>query len=174
MGTQESIGKILDGTAQKDAIHIAVAPVFADTNLMPGQHVGVVENERMGLSDRPIGIVDPFLKDSVQKGQQFFLFLYPNTITGLRHEWTHPLFSGKTPVRSEAEKRLHDFAAESDMNYWRLMSAAEAYLQHGEYVIDGGRYEGWGVYAKFWEDYETVTGKKVRESERGSFFSCSC
>jgi len=87
---------IIDGDRRRDAIHVAVAPVMAVERLSPGQHVGLVKAgdiELVGVCERLIGVVDPFLKGDVEPGQRFWLFLYPNTITGLRHIWTHPVFS---------------------------------------------------------------------------------
>ncbi|HYF50513.1 MAG TPA: hypothetical protein VEJ63_13970 [Planctomycetota bacterium] len=87
---------ITDGERRRDAIHIAVAPVAASSRLSPGQHVGLIREgnvELVGPSKRNIGIVDPFLSAPVEEGQRFWLFLYPGTITGLRHVWTHPEFA---------------------------------------------------------------------------------
>lgn len=98
---------IVDGDRRRDAIHIAVAPVMAVDRLTPGQHVGLVEEgdlERVGLCDRNIGIVDPFLGAAVEPGQRFWLFLYPGTVTGLRHIWTHPAFTSAAAVAREARR----------------------------------------------------------------------
>jgi hypothetical protein len=91
------LGQLIeDGDRRRDAIHIAVAPVTAAERLAPGQHVGLVQEgnlELVGPCDRNIGVVDPYLTEPVERGQRFWLFLYPGTITGLRHVWTHPAFT---------------------------------------------------------------------------------
>lgn len=98
------LGKLIeDGDRRRDAIHIAVAPVTAAEKLRPGQPVGLVGDDRemVGTCNNTLGIVDPFLVADVDEGQRFWLFLYPNTITGLRHVWTHPEFQAK-PLIGEA------------------------------------------------------------------------
>ena len=99
-----SLGNLItDGERRRDAVHVAVAPVTAAEGLQPGQHVGFSpagQTEAVGPVDpgRDLGIVDPFRKDWVQPGQRFWLFLYPNTVTSLRHVWTHPAFAPKVPA----------------------------------------------------------------------------
>lgn len=93
-----TIGRLVSGDAGRDAVHVAVAPVTAPCELQPGQHVDPRGNPE-GSGVAPVGIVDPFLREPVRPGQRFWLFLYPNTVTSLRHEWTHPAF----PTASAAE-----------------------------------------------------------------------
>jgi hypothetical protein len=95
---------IEDGDRRRDAIHIAVAPVTAADRLAPGQHVGLIQEgnlELVGSCERNIGVVDPFLTGEVEPGQRFWLFLYPGTITGLRHVWTHPAFTAAAAAVKE-------------------------------------------------------------------------
>src|SRR5262249_24063733 len=96
---------ITDGDRRRDAVHVAVAPVTAAEELKPGVHVGfrpAGQTEGVGPVDpgRHIGIVDPFLRDQVQPGERFWLLLYPNTITSLRHVWTHPAFAPRVPAQT--------------------------------------------------------------------------
>jgi hypothetical protein len=96
-------GRLIEkGEQRRDAIHVAIAPVTAAEHLQPGQHVGFVagDNERVQSLEYAdcIGIVDPFLRQAVERGQRFWLFLYPNTITSLRHYWTHPAFAVTVPA----------------------------------------------------------------------------
>lgn len=99
---------ITDGDRRRDAVHIAIAPATAAAELRPGQHVGFVtpgDLETVGAADQPVGVVDPFLPAPVRPGQRFWLFLYPNTITGLRHVWTHPAFQAQYQAAVKREAR---------------------------------------------------------------------
>lgn len=102
------LGQVIPPGAEpgKDAIHMAIAPALAGEPLRPSQHVRVYDGVAYGVniaSDAPIGIVDPFLQVNVPRGARFWLFLYPGTITSLRHEWTHPAFSETVPVADKEE-----------------------------------------------------------------------
>lgn len=104
MSDQSKIGELIQGHAGRDAIHIAIAPVVANGELFPNQDIGLVGGslELVDIVDQPIGKVDPFLKSPVRKGERFYMFLYPNTITGLRHVWQHPAFTAAAEaVRSK-------------------------------------------------------------------------
>lgn len=108
------LGTILNEDPGRDAVHVAVMPVVAIEDLQPGQHIGpdgspAPANVVVGVSSKAIiktGIVDPFLKQTVRKGERFFMFMYPQTITSLRHEWTHPLF--KDASREELSARIKE------------------------------------------------------------------
>ena len=101
----KTIGTILDGPQNRDAIHIAVASVKSSWPLDAGEFVGLVKGSTTDVEPADkgdsIGIVDPFLTAEVQEGQQFWLCLYPNTITSLRHVWSHPAFTPKPPTPKE-------------------------------------------------------------------------
>ncbi len=80
---------------QRDAVHVAIAPVFSDEKLLPGQKVILAPGciERVIACPemiQPIGVVDPFLDHGVTPGKRFWMVLYPGTVTNLRHEWDHP------------------------------------------------------------------------------------
>lgn len=98
------LGKLIETPQQRDAVHIAIAPVVATMKLHPGQEIGFVDdgNVRVGTVAAPLGIVDPFLKHPVNPEQSFYMFLFPNTITSLRHNWTHPAFSQEPGVDAKA------------------------------------------------------------------------
>ena len=177
---------------ERDAIHIATAAVFAHENLNPGDHVGFVtkEHDVMGRSEiAPVGVVDPFLPKGVKKGERFWVFLYPGTIQSLRHSWSHPSFDLRQQLirkieESPAKKRLKAFAESLSSDYdgntysvvtlEELIDRATAYVKHGDYWIEGGRFEGQGLYANFWDDFSEVTGSVVDDANQYSFFSCSC
>lgn len=182
---------------ERDAIHIATAAVFATENLNPGDHVGFVtkDNDKMGRSEiAPLGIVDPFLPKPVKKGERFWVFLYPGTIQSLRHNWSHPSFDVRQQLiraieETPAKKRMKTFAASlpeyacsygskderhDPISFEMLIDRATAFVNGGEYWSEGDRFEGQDLYDEFWDDFEELTGLKVPEDDRYSFFDCSC
>lgn len=179
------IGHLIETEQVRDAIHVAVVPVTAAQQLLPGQHVSLISPESMevGYCQPTLGVVDPFLKGPVQKGERFWLFLYPGSITSLRHEWTHPVFDGGPENPSvpphDAKKDLsrewiERFAASIPLDYNVLMEGAADYRKSGEYLCFGSLLEGESIPDEFWDHYSTVIGEVVPQSERGHFFTCSC
>jgi hypothetical protein len=112
------------------------------------------------------------------------LYLYPNTITSLRHDWSHPSFEPvATPVPArpdpvaQSEAWLRAFANEVGVSYDRLMVAAREALENGSFEVLS--YDTPSVVydqrETFWSNYELVTGIKVPQNKRDeTFFSCSC
>jgi len=173
---------------ERDAIHIAVAPVTAAFKLMPGDHVGFVGADRVGITAHPIGIVDPFMRGFVEPNDRFWLFLYPNTITTLRHHWVHPDFDREVadaPSKAigsstamakflESQLWLKNFAENAGLSYKRLLELAKDWVDNDEYAHGGNQFEGVYTGDDFWVHYEIVTDTKVPPSKKHSFFSCSC
>jgi hypothetical protein len=159
--------------------------------MKPGDRIGFTDNGDaytvVTNAKKSIGIVDPFLYEkAVYEGDRFYMFLYPNTITSLRHEWTHSDFEKEDDLAKleptlyklkgavAEQKWVTDFADNVGSTYDEIMAAAESYLQSGDYLCRGGTFEGQSVPDEFWDKYEIIKRKRVEESDRGTFFSCSC
>lgn len=179
------LGRLITEPQGRDAVHIAVAPVTAGETLRPGDRIGFTGNAHtVGKDADIIGIVDPFLLRAVMKGDQFYMFLLPNTITSLRHEWTHPAFEKEDEIATyeptfmklrgpTAEQEwVSEFANRINTNYEDLMAAAKKYLETGEYFCQGGDFEGEYISEEFWDKYEAITNEE--SGDRGSFLTCSC
>ncbi len=181
----QTLGTVLTGDEKRDAIHLAVIPVVAFETMRPGQRIRLTVQGEAFIADNDddcVGIVDPFLPESVVYKQRFWCVLNPRTITSLRHVWSHPAFPEEisersAPVETDAVKAanavIRDLAEDLDCSVGRLMAGAEVFMESGDYMcFDHDLNHGWDM-PKFWNAYETVTGKKVAE-ENGSFFRCAC
>lgn len=182
----ETLGTIIGEGEKRDAIHLAVLPVMAGARLKPGQAIAVTDGVAV---PEPGGIliVDPFLREPAMPGERFWAVVRPRLITSLRHVWTHPDFPSDEVTAPQAsasdfdlEKAKARAVIESIAEQCNVDSAdeliwgAESYLKHGDYMCEGGRWEGVCLPDEFWPAFETLTGRKVKEDDRGSFFSCSC
>ena len=184
----ETLGTIIDETAGRDAIHLAVEPVIAADILHAGDDIGLVDGKATHYTKNKIGIVDPFLKEPVQPGERFWMVIYPRQITSLRHVWEHPdipvatettkssgtTTNDKSHIWSASKRWLRDFASGKGVEYDELMEHAAEYVAYGDYWNEGGRFDGEWVPDEFWLHYQIVTGTTVPERRQGSFFSCSC
>lgn len=182
----ETLGKIIDKNAGRDAIHLAVEPVMAAQKLHAGDHVGFLPSGGVGTgAKKHLGIVDPFLKSPVQKGQIFWLVVYPRQITSLRHVWTHPDFSEEGKVDSETW--LRNFCDTSDCpSYETLMKALRneliddddygdcSFRWDGDYLYFQGLDAHASIPPEFWDHVSNVLGYEVDKTMRPEYFSCSC
>ena len=190
MSDIQNIGLIHNFPLPKDAIHIAIAQVSAGESLSAGDHVGFKEGETVVYKDTNcIGIVDPYLKDTVSKDRLFYLFLYPNTVTSLTHQWEHPSFN-RTPEKIAAARKWLDDNGEdryddddayvySSKNADRFIDEFEKgsmnYYALGDDFSEKYNYNENGFRKKFWDNLEIVTGKLATKEQRDQeYFTCSC
>lgn len=173
----ETLGTIIDHTASRDAIHLAVEPCIAGETLSPGEDIGIVDGLAMVHTTKPLGIVDPFLKAPVKKGERFWLIIYPRTITSLRHVWEHPSFESnrdKEDELRESEKWLINFCESNNLpEYPDVISAVLGQdLGTSSSVHFSGRDASGEIPDEFWDHMERITG--IKYNERPTYFSCSC
>jgi hypothetical protein len=185
MRTEIQLGHLLDKDEPevRDAIHIAVATVEAGEFLSPGQRIGLTAPGIVGTKAEHIGIVDPFLTESVLPGEKFHICLFPYTITSLRHQWAHPAFEAMQPVvvpleqteeYLESKRWLENYADSLNASYEELMEKIQAFVEQGDYWCEGGRFEGEHAPDMLFDHYEVVMGTEVSGDKRGGLFSCSC
>ena len=173
----------------RDAIHIAVAPVVAGEKLKPGAIVhlskdGIAFNYGKNAPDVSPGIVDPFLDCLyVHKGERFWLYLFPNTITGLTHTWSHPAFPDTAPTwqeKANAKSILGEYACQFGMSIGNFVdSILREYTNNsddGYITVHTGDYEGGisiaGDDKRFWDAFAAYTGKRLEGIEIG--YRCAC
>lgn len=176
--TDVKLGQLAPENSERDAIHIAVAPVIAAEKLAPGEWVNLDPDGRAirALSKKDgIGVADPFLTKTIRAGETFWLCLYQNTVTGMKHHWSHPAFPLNNSIIEESVKRnkhevwIRGYAENLGIGYEELMSAANNWVDYENMTLNNYM-EGTWISDEFWVHYEGLTGKKGE----GSFFTCSC
>jgi hypothetical protein len=95
----ETLGMIHFKPEARDAIHLAVDPVKAGSNLIVGEKIGILEGIAyptgsliFGVKVPYHGIVDPFLPRGPKKDESFWFVMAPRMVKSLRHVWEHPDF----------------------------------------------------------------------------------
>jgi hypothetical protein len=192
------IGHRITGDQQRDAIHIAVLPVTfrgRETDwggATPGTWVKFAAGRTDAViecakdSKDAIGILDPFYTDDwyVRNGEKVWVYLTPCTITGLRHDWTHPALDKQEQIAKtsgEHENWIRDFADRYALDYEELIEQATASKDKDwRYVVAKGQdLHGSGELGAdhdlFWQHLEAMTNKTFDQEHReGLGWSCSC
>jgi hypothetical protein len=164
--------------AERDAIHVAIIPCVAGVDLVRGQMVDVVNGVAVAAKSRGIGVVNPFCERGViSQGIPFWLFLNPNTVTGIRHHWAHPIFDAVNRVNL-SEVWLRHFALRIGLNYEDMIVIVRRYCEGGPEWIQIGSEEARTAYRQveemFWNHIGKVTGLTRPVEEYDAVFSCSC
>ena len=186
MKTEVKLGEAPPAGAGRDAVHVAVCPAVAGGRLQAGDHVGRLPDGRYGALGRPyLGVVDPFFRDWVEVDQQFWLCLFPGTVTSLRHHWTHPSFEdvlrgepGPADAdRAYSERWLREYAAkmshydDPETAYREMLDG----LRNGELFYNGSDLHDFSEVEQpdeLQHHAGIVLGRPV--NIRGMSFSCSC
>lgn len=174
----ETLGRdYLSSDAQKDAVHIAVAPVQPNEDMEPGTKVVFVKagdtvNVRAAKTgESPVGVIDPFKLRKAIKGWECWMLLMPRSVVGLRHEWQHPAFGGTSEAQSEAW--LRGIAAKYETTYDKLV--AEAVSGEGSFFGTDIDYEDFHTDADFWHHIEVVSGRTLSKEHRtNASYRCAC
>lgn len=136
----DTLGSKIGPGEKRDAIHLAVEPAIAGpiplsagTNVMFDPATGIAVPCQKGSG--AVGIVDPFLENTVFEGERFWLVVYPREIASLRHVWEHPSFapSGETELAAVTEKPEHVLLREKAVAV-RDKTLAEKWLR--DYLAD--------------------------------------
>lgn len=175
--------KIVSGITERDAVHVAIIPCEAGESLGPGTKV-FVDRDDGGCAKRAfitpaVGVVDPFLSEVVNRGERFWLMLFPGTITSLRHEWSHPVFpiGESDEVVQESKAWLSELADRSNISYEELIEMAvegeDIYLR-AETPCDELRNSD-SARVEFWRNVEIVTGRWFSVDHiANAYFTCGC
>lgn len=176
------LGQLIGFEAQRDAIHIAIAPVVSAGSVKPGEHIGFMDDGRVGIRAKvKLGIADPFLKADVQEGERFYMFLYPQTVTGMRHEWQHPEFPINFPAcDNESKRSLEAMAERCGCSLERLLERLDLYAEGSCGPDDSiqeklNRFGDEIAVRDMWANYERCRMTKVDESiKTDTYFRCAC
>lgn len=193
MDAVQKIGTLQDTDQGRDAIHVPIITMQAKEDLHLGLDMkyGVTKEGDIVMCENPrtIGILDPYLPHSkiIRKGQWFYVFLRPGSITSLAHVWTHPALPSSVPSTAEPvreqtspEDRILEFLNNLQVEI-TLEEFCDILLDRGDmdkfkmfddYIIVQGQSIFAEIPHRIINDVESYLGQKVKN--RPLYFSCSC
>lgn len=119
------LGKHPEELGVKDAIHVAIVSVRAAQLLQPGQRCTMNEFNEAVAHPKGEGVVDPFLRHAVTRGENFQFLLDQTEVPNVRHMWDHPKISFAAPTRPPVMNKTIEHAAQLfGVTYQQIMADA--------------------------------------------------
>jgi hypothetical protein len=117
----------------KDAIHTAIVSVRAGGPIKPGQRCGMNKDREAVANSKGPGVADPFLKETITRGQAFWLLLNQDEIPNVQHVWEHPSVDFTPPTKEcEGNRAIAQCAKYYGVTYAQIMAAAEYVVENEE------------------------------------------
>jgi len=163
---QPSLGRLAQEGGIKDAVHVAIVSCRAGCFLSPGDRVKLNEHREAVNANRKesLGVVDPFLKEDVDKGSFFWLVMNPNATQAVKHVWDHEVDFTPPDRDVQENKWIKEFADDLGVSYQLLMDAARELVDNDKST----KYEGTATKEKieevlddfyeFWYEWSEETG----------------
>jgi hypothetical protein len=187
--TLKKLGTVRAKDEGRDAIHLAVVTLQAlERFVVPP--IGNLWVDHLGkpapTPASAVGIIDPFLPRGtlIEKGEWFFVYLKPGSISGLRHVWSHEAFpegqkDALKEAKEKAERRVRDWCRETDTYGLDYQTCIELFEEgeSGSFRLDGiaiySSDEATGeIPSSILDDIELIIGKPL--ASRPEFFRCAC
>lgn len=181
---EPNLGELTTQT-ERDAIHIAVIPLVADNSFSAGMQVLLSKDGKASSEEGTvIGIVDPFLNVEISRGDRFWVFLYPNTVTGMKHHWSHPVIDKhfhpkEEDVKNEIDKICNQI---NDYNYYdswtvdKVLFLADKYWQHGDFYCGDYDDGNFNMYYQQFRPLLKLLGYNLPSADEdgSTYFRCAC
>ena len=104
-----------------------------------------------------------------------------DAIRGIFADWLdehdRPEDANRQRKWKSSDRWLRDYAEQTWCDYGEMMAVAATHCGdgRGDYLCDGGIWEGVRTDPEFWTHYEVITGRKPPERDyTPNFFTCSC
>jgi hypothetical protein len=110
----------------------------------------------------------------VGEGQRCWVFLYPQTITGIRHHWRHPFFQDQDAHPTVDREWITAFAARWKYSFDEFMEGAHEYIEDNHQLDDKWNQlyvpkEDWN---EFWAHFYKLTGLSIGDKDKEFVYCC--
>lgn len=158
------LGKSPFELGDKDAIHVAIVSVRAGEGIAPGSKCKLNADREAVCDAIGVGVADPFLKQTILKGESFWLLLNQDEIPNVRHQWDHPTVDFSPPtIEVKRNKYIQEFADLFGVTYQQIMDAGAFVVEHDKPAPYPGTKDISDVYFDSYDFWPEWSGETLYE-----------